>query len=123
MSFRILLYRKVGASPTKRPTKALIAALAHALMLARVQRPALVEFFTSGQFHRLLALTPQVVKNPALRRRDHMGDAYVIEASDLGRAKGDPEVVAMSVRIWIERYIVAAGIINRDEFAIVVEID
>jgi hypothetical protein len=123
MSFRILLYRKVGASPTKRPTKALVAALTHALLLARVQRPALVQFFTSGQFHKLPALSPQIVKNPALRRRDHMGDAYVIEVSDLGRAKGGPDVVAMSVRIWIERYIVAAGIIGRDEFAIVVETD
>lgn len=121
--FMVLLYRKTVAGPTKRPTKAKAKDLAHALALSRVNRDDLVSFILAGGFHRLPAIPAHVIKNPALRRRDHMGEGscYVLSVSDLGRATTSPDTVAMSVRIWIEKYLVAAGIIGRDEFAIVVE--
>lgn len=123
VNFLILIYRKAVAAPTKKPTKAKVAALRHALALARVTRDDLVAFFISGEFHRLPAIPAHVVKNPALRRRDHMneGDCYVLSVSDLGRAMTNPDTVAMSVRIWIEKHLVATGIVGRDEFAVVVE--
>jgi len=123
VNFLILLYRKTATPQTKKPTKAKVAELRHALALARVTRDDLVAFFISGEFHRLPAIPAHVVKNPALRRRDHMneGDCYVLSVSDLGRATTNPDTMAMSVRIWIEKHLVPAGIVGRDEFAIVVE--
>ena len=123
VNFLILLYRKIATPQTKKPSKVKVAELRHALALARVTRDDLVAFFVSGEFHKLPAIPGHVVKNPALRRRDHMfdGDCYVLSALDLGRAMTNPDTVAMSVRIWIEKHLVPAGIVGRDEFAIVVE--
>lgn len=118
---RICLYRKISATPTKRPTKAAIAALEFELALSRVHRDDLVAFITSGTFHKLPALPAHVVKNPALRRRDHGSDCYVLTLSDLGRAQSSPQTIAMSVRQWIEKYLVASGLLAHDEFAIVIE--
>jgi hypothetical protein len=123
--FHVLMYRKEVAGPTKKPTKAQAKELAHALALARVKRDDLVAFVLSGAFHKLPAIPAHVVKNPALRRRDHsaIGDCYILTPADLGRAASSPETVSMAARIWIERYLVATGIIGRDEFAIVIEQD
>jgi hypothetical protein len=123
--FHVLMYRKAVAGPTKKPTKAQAKALDHALALARVKREDLVSFVLSGGFHKLPAIPAHVVKNPALRRRDHFapGDCYILTPADLGRASSSAETVSMAARIWIDRYLVATGIIGRDEFAIVIEQD
>ena len=123
--FHVLMYRKAVAGPTKKPTKAQAKELAHALALSRVNRDDLVAFILSGGFHKLPAIPAHVVKNPALRRRDHSapGDCYILTPADLGRASSSAETVSMAARIWIDRYLVATGIIGRDEFAIVIEQD
>lgn len=121
--FLVMLYRKAVAGPTRKPTKAQAKELAHALALSRVNRDDLVAFVLSGAFHKLPAIPAHVVKNPALRRRDHsaIGDCYVLTPADLGRATTSAETVSMAARIWIDRYLVATGIIGRDEFAIVID--
>jgi len=121
--FTIRLYRKEGVSTTKKPTKAILAKADHALALSRVRRPDLESFIRSGGFHRLPALPSSIVKNPALRRRDHLTDCYILTDGDLGRSKASGETGAMSVRIWLTRYYADTGVIGTDEFAIVVDED
>jgi len=118
---RILLIHKQCAAPTKKPTKAVVLNLEYELALARVQRPDLVQFFVTGQFHKLPAVPAAVIKNPALRRRDYGEQCYVLTPADLGRATTSPQTIAMAVRQWIEKYLVPAGVIARDQFAIVIE--
>jgi len=119
--FIVRLFRKECASPTKKPTKAVLAIADHELALSRVRRPDLESFIRSGGFHQLPALSSSVVKNAALRRRDHLTDCYVITVNDLGRSMRSPHTAAMSIRIWLTRYYAETGVINLDEFAIVVD--
>lgn len=119
----IRLYRKVTNDPSRKPTKAQWDNVLHALALSRTRRPELEAFFRTGGFAKLKPLRAEVVKDPGVRRRDHLGSefCYVLTGTDLGRAKTRPETVAMAVRQWIERYLVATGVIGHDEFAIAVD--
>jgi len=113
---------KAVANPTKKPSKAKLAALAHELQLARVRRPDLEAAIATGKAHALKRVPAHVVKNPALRKRDFSGAEYVIELTeaDLGRSKSSSETQRMAAYQWVIRYYVAAGIFTREEIAIVV---
>jgi len=121
--FIVRLFHKQCAAPTKRPTKAVLAKADHELALSRVRRNDLESFIRSGGFHRLPALPANVVKNAALRRRDYSGPewCYIITVNDLGRSMRSPSTAAMSIRIWLTRYYAETGVINLDQFAIVVD--
>ena len=116
----IMAVRKSVPTPTKRPTKATREAVQFELELARVQRPGLTDWILSGGFHNSPAVPANVVRDPALFRRDHAGDGYVLTDADKGRAKGSEKSIAESVRIWIDRYFVATGAIGPDEIAVVI---
>jgi hypothetical protein len=113
---------KAVANPTKKPSKAKLAAVAHELELARVRRPDLEAAIASGKIHALKRVPAHVVKNPALRKRDFSGAEYVYELTeaDMGRAKSSAETQRMSIYQWIIKYYVTAGIFTREEIAIVV---
>jgi len=119
----ISLYTKSVATPTKKPTKAQLAAVDHALALARVRRPDIEAAIASGQIHKLPRLAPAVVKNPALRRRDHSGsgDCYRATESDLGRATTNEQTQSMALKTWLVTYYVKTGVFGPDEIAIVVD--
>jgi hypothetical protein len=115
----IRIYRK--AKMTGRPTKKSAETVHHALALSRVERPYVVEFFLSGDFHRLPIVPQQVIKNAPLRQRDHLNDGWIVPESDYGRGHRGPEKVGQTLLLWIVRYFCDTGVINRDEFAIVVD--
>lgn len=117
----IRIYRK--AKRTAKPNKAKREAVADALALSRIARPNVVELFTSGDFHRLPVVPPHVIKNPALRRRDHLGDGWIVPTSDYGRGAREESKLTQQLLLFIVRYFVETGVIDRDEYAIVVDPD
>jgi hypothetical protein len=116
---RILIYRK--AKHTAKPSKAKREALAFELAISRIQKPAVREFFESGAFHRLPVIPQHIVKNAPLRIRDHSADGWEVPVDEYGNVNREQEKAAQVIHAWIIRYIVAAEIIERDEFAVVVE--
>jgi hypothetical protein len=117
----IRIYRK--AKRTAKPTKAKRDTVTHALALSRVDRPNVVEFFMSGEFHRLPIVPPHVVKNPALRRRDHANDGWIVPVADYGRGNREESKLTQQLLLFIVRYFVDTGVIDRDEYSIVVDPD
>ena len=122
MATKHYLMIKLVSNPTRKPSKAKLKALDHELALARVRRPDLEEVIASGLIHGLKRVPAHVVKNPALRKRDYSGPMYAYELTeaDMGRAKSSAETQAMSIYQWLIKYYVAAGILHRDEIAIVI---
>lgn len=122
MATKHYLMLKSVSNPTRKPSKAKLKALEHELALARVRRPDLEEAIASGLVHSLKRVPAHVVKNPALRKRDYSGAQYAYELTeaDMGRAKSSAETQAMSIYQWLIKYYVAAGILHRDEIAIVI---
>jgi hypothetical protein len=122
-TYVLRLYRKECAAPTKKPTKATLAKADNELALSRVRRSDLESFLRSGAFHKLTPLPAHVIKNAALRRRDHRSSefCYVITVTDIGRAKTNAGTVSMSIRIWMTRYYADTGVIDPAEFAIVID--
>ena len=116
---RILIYRK--AKFTTKPTKAKREALAHELAIARISKPRTREFFESGEFHKLPVIPSHIVKNAPLRIRDHSADGWEVPVEEYGNVNREPEKASQVIHAWIIRYIVAAGIVERDEFSVVVE--
>lgn len=116
---RILIYRK--AKLTAKPTKAKREALAHELAISRISKPQVREFFESGEFHRLPIVPQHVVKNAPLRIRDHSADGWEVPEDEYGNVNREMEKASQVIHAWIIRYIVASGIIAREEFAVVVE--
>ena len=117
----IRIYRK--AKITARPTKAVRQAVEHALLLARVDRPELIEFFLSGEFHRLPIVPAHVVKNAPLRQRDHLNDGWIIPESEYGNVRRESEKAAQTILLYVVKYLCDTGAISRQEFAIVVDND
>lgn len=122
-TYVLRLYRKECSGPTKKPTKATLAKADNELALSRVRRSDLETVLRSGAFHKLTALPAHVIKNAALRRRDYRSPefCYVITANDIGRATTSAGTVSMSIRIWMTRYYADTGVLNMDEFAIVID--
>ena len=116
---RILIYRK--AKSTTKPSKAKREALAHLLLLSRIEKPQTREFFESGAFHRLPIVPQHIVKNAPLRIRDHSEDGWEVPPEEYGNVNREMEKASQVIHAWIIRYIVASGIIDREEFAVVVE--
>ena len=116
---QVLIYRK--AAKTRKPTKAQREEMQHLLMLARVRKPQTEEFFMSGAFHRLPVVPSHVVKNAPLRKRDHADSGWEVPEEEYGNVKRGDEYVGQVIHAWIVRYVVAAGIVERDEFAVVVQ--
>ena len=121
----VRMYRKASATPTRKPTKAALAAAEHALALARVRRPDIEAFIARGGFHKLTTLTAAEVKDAGRRRRDYRTDAhaYTLTAADMGRASTNPQTMSMAAKTWLTTYYVATGVIGEDELAIVVDND
>jgi hypothetical protein len=122
-TYVLRLYRKECSAPTKKPTKATLAKADNELALSRVRRSDLESFLRSGAFHKLTALPAHVIKNAALRRRDYRSPefCYVITINDIGRATTNAGTVSMSIRIWMTRYYADTGVLNIDEFGIVID--
>lgn len=116
---RILIYRK--AKITGKPTKATRENLGHLLALSRIEKPETVEFFSSGAFHRLPIVPQHIVKNAPLRMRDHGADCWEVPVEEYGNVKRGDEYAGQVIHAWIIRYIVESGMIDRTEFAVVVE--
>lgn len=123
----IVIYRKdaVGAKP-KRLTKAQADKLAQRLeLVARVKRPELVEFFTSGDFYKLPAVSPKCIDNRPHRIMEHANDCWPIPDSCLGRvadkvASGDKVAVksaTQSILLWIKQNL--ADVVNPDHVSVV----
>lgn len=117
----IRIYRK--GKVTGRPTKAVRQAVENALLLARVDRPELIEFFLSGAFHKLPVVPPHVIKNAPLRQRDHLKDGWIIPEEEYGNVRREPEKAAQTILLYVIKYLVDTGAIDRSELAIVVDYD
>jgi hypothetical protein len=63
------------------------------------------------------------VKNPALRRRDHANDGWTVPVADYGRGNREESKLTQQLLLFIVRYFVDTGVIDRDEYAIVVDPD
>ncbi len=119
----VKIYRKV--SPWAKP-KVTAAEKKRLLLIieakCRVERPAMLDLFFSGDFYRLEALPGAVVKSKADRILDHADAGWELPESDFGR--GDTPSVE-SVRLWVSQWIAGekSGIplVNDDEVAVVVE--
>jgi hypothetical protein len=119
----VRLYRKECGSPSRKPTKTVLAIVDNELALSRVRRESLEAFIRSGGFHKLTPLPASIIKNAALRRRDYSGPeyCYTLTPEDKGRAKTSPDTQAMSVRIWLIRYYGETGAVSIEEIAVVVD--
>lgn len=116
----IKVYRKESAHPTRKPVKAVRAETERRIAaLARVHRPSLQDFFLSGDFHKLPALSPQIIDNRALRILDHASAGWEVPADSLGRKGSADSSQAQSIILWIKKNL--AGVVNPDEVSIVVE--
>lgn len=122
----VIIFRKTGTTPKVPSASALRDAERRMLLTARVKRPALWDFFApSGRkrsaFHSLPALPSSVIDNPAARLLDHGSDGWIVPLDCLGR-RGVADVSGgESVRAWIEKWIVSAGLVGPDEVAVVFE--
>lgn len=106
----IVIRHKADGKPSSKPTKAAIAATLAALKLARVARPSLVEFFTSGQFHAMPMIPQAIIDNPE-RLWEEFGTAdtyWIVPADSLGRApkngERDWDSTAQSILLWIKKH-------------------
>ena len=115
----IRIYRK--AKLTTKPTKAVRAAVEHELMISRFPKPLTTEWFLSGEFHRLPIVPAHIIKNAPLRQRDYIDAGWIVPESEHGRINREPEKASQVIHAWIVRYMVAAGAIDRAEFAVVVD--
>ena len=118
---KIRIYRKAKIST--RPTKAVRKTVENALLLARINRPELIEFFLSGEFHRLPVVPSHIIKNAALRQRDYIDAGWIIPESEYGNVRREPEKAAQTILLYLIKYLVDTGAIDRSELAIVVDYD
>ena len=117
----IKVYRK---GPATRKLKVVeLARLERELSLrARVQRPAVVEFFVGSGFRNLPMLPPALVKDRATRILDHENDGWIVPPSDYvedGYDVLDERSMANSITLWIKRYL--DNVVPHDSFSVVVE--
>lgn len=116
----IRIYRKEAAHRSRKPVKAVrVETERRIAALARVQRPALQEFFLSGEFHKLPALSPQVIDNRALRMLDHAEAGWDVPTDSLGRKGTADASQAQSIILWIKKNL--GDVVNPDEVSVVVE--
>jgi hypothetical protein len=122
----VKIYRK-GPAP-KKLTKAERAQLDRVLSLTcRVERPALVDFFTTGGFAKLPQLSSQVIDNPGRRILNHADAGWTVPDSDLGRAgvaalesATDARKTAQSILLWIKKNL---PMVDASSVSVVVEND
>lgn len=116
----IRIYRKVAGTKGRKPTKAQRAAVEERVAtFARVQRPALLEFFLSGEFTKLPALSPSVIDNRARRVTDHADAGWTVPTDSLGRKGVADASQAQSILLWIKKNL--SDVVNPDEVSVVVE--
>lgn len=125
MADTLKIYRKSSPTPTRKPSAAKAKAVAEALRVARVQRPELLDFFLSGEFHRLPAIPAAVIDNPVKRITEHGDEAWAIPEGSMGRApksgERDYQSTGQSILLWCKKYLCETGVVSPDEISIVVE--
>jgi hypothetical protein len=131
----IKVYRKeCGAKPVNKLSKSEADKVrATVAAYSRVDRPELLDFFMptgkgKSAFHRLPALSPQVIDNRPLRLVEHADAGWVVPVSNLGRkAQSDPDAAqndqstAQSVLLWLKKHAAANGLCDPAELSVVVE--
>lgn len=116
----IKVYRKVTGAKGRKPSKKAAQVAADRIAtFARVQRPSLQDFFLSGEFLTLPALSPSVIDNRARRVTDHADDGWEVPADSLGRKGTADASQAQSILLWIKKNL--PDVVNADEVSIVVE--
>lgn len=92
-----------------------------ALATARVQRPDLVEYFSTAAINKLPVLPEQYRNAPRLRALHKTAKKYgwIVPASNCGRAATINQSTANSVRLWLKKNLGVDG----DSFMLVVEDD
>jgi hypothetical protein len=121
----ILVIRKGDTKKARKAlTKAQRKAVADALAVARVQRPALLDFFLSGEFGAMVAVPQSVIDNPLRRANDYPDSGFIVPEDSLGRApkKGERDYAstAQSILLWIKKYLVDTGAFSVDEISVIV---
>lgn len=96
-------------------------------LTSRVDRPELVEFFESGSFYKLPALSTKIIDNKPERMLSHRNDCWVVPAGSLGRvadkvATGDRAAIrsaSQSVLLWIKQNL--GYCVNPDHVSVVAQ--
>lgn len=121
---RIVVYlARAAKSPasSKALRAAAAAAAARKLATARVSRPAVVEFVTSGDLYRLAPLPREYANSPALRTLDGTAatHGWTVPSDDL-RGKPVTQSLANSLRLWVTTNL--AGYVRAEDLTVVVEV-
>jgi hypothetical protein len=116
MSQVIRIYRK---GEVGKVTKADADAIRRTTAIAcRVQRPALLEFFLSGEFGKLSVVPAQVIDNRAARILEHHTCGWTVPGDSLGRKGQVDASQAQSILLWIKKNVPA---IDAASVSVVVE--
>lgn len=115
----IRIYRKTSSASTRKPAKAAAEKVRTLVGLkCRVQRPALLDHFLSGDFHKQPALAPSVVDNRVDRIIEHHAAGWTVPADSLGRAGVVDASTAQSILLWIKQNVT---VVDPSEVSVVVE--
>ena len=117
----IKVYRKaVSGGKGRAPGKAKRVQVEERIdTFARVKRPSLQDFFLSGDFAKLPALSPQVIDNRPRRITDHAEDGWEVPVDSLGRKGTADASQAQSILLWVKKNL--ADVVNPEEVSVVVE--
>lgn len=100
----IVIYR-VTERKLPKVTKAAKVEMERKLATSRVNRPAIVDLFTSGAFDTLPTLPTEYRNAPRLRVVDGTAASHgwIVPSDDLGRTGRADQSVANSIRLWITK--------------------